>query len=201
MLSELATYAFKEIAKEGTQFLFEELGKRMSPTELLLKGEKSGISGDFSEITDIKSEVENKKEVNETSDYSDEVNDNIRTQKELEVYEDTNLEEAEVNERTVLKDNSIDPSLQDEKGRTNVERMQKGKAPLDENGDSYNLHHIGQKFDAPLAELKNRTHKSQYSTLHDTSIKESDIDRGQFAKERAEHWKARAKELEAKKDN
>ena len=61
------------------------------------------------------------------------------------------LVESTVNDRTVLKDTSINPDLIDEKGRTNLERMEKGLAPIDENGKPYNLHHIGQNADSLLA--------------------------------------------------
>jgi hypothetical protein len=173
----------------------KEIGKKFSPTELLKNSESSGISGDKFEIDGITDEITEKKEIQEKSPYSDTINDKIRTEDELGVYTESGLEEAVINDNPVLIDNSIDIGLIDDMGRTNLERMEKGLAPLDANGEPYNLHHIGQKMDSPLAELKNGTHKSEYSTLHDTSIKESDIDRQAFNKQRAEHWKARAEAI------
>ncbi|MCK9337703.1 MAG: HNH/ENDO VII family nuclease [Arcobacteraceae bacterium] len=189
MISEIAKN--KEVFKPS----FDEINKKMSPSELLKSSESFGISGDKTEIENIKNEVNEKQNIKDKSEYSDKINENIRTEKELDIYEDIPLEETIVNDRLVLKDSSINPDVKDAMGRTNLERMEKGLAPLDEKGESYNLHHVGQKNDSPLAELKNGTHKSEYSTLHDTSIKESAIDREGFDKERANHWKARAEEI------
>lgn len=187
--------ALKEIGKEKVLGSFKEINKKMSPFELL---SKNGISGNIEEVSKIKKEVDSKQEIEDKSNYSKEVNDKIRTSEELKVYKDEELEEGIVNDRTVLKDNSIDPDLVDAKGRTNLERMEKGLAPLDENGRPYNLHHIGQNSDSPLAELKDGVHKSKDSILHDKS-KPSEVHGSNSSvnwdKERCEHWKARAEEI------
>ena len=128
--------------------------------------------------------------------YSQPINLSFRTLAEPKVYKTLGLKEGEVNGKIVLKDITINPSNKDAMGRSNLERMKRGLAPLDNQGESYNLHHIGQKQDSPLAELKNSIHKSEYSSLHDVEITKSDIDRDSFDKERAAHWKARAKEIE-----
>jgi len=195
MIEQIAASALKEVAKEK---VINEVNKKMSPSELLSKSEANGISGKDSEKKSIQKEVDDKNKINENSEYSKDVNERIRTPEELEVYQNEELREGKVNDRTVLKDDSIDPELTDERGRTNLERMEKGKAPLDENGDSYNLHHIGQNSDSPLAELKDKTHKSNDSILHDKSKpteihnENSGVD---WNKERSEHWKARAEEI------
>ena len=134
--------------------------------------------------------------INKQSKYSSYVNQYISTTNELEVYKNENLEECEINNRTVLQDNSIDYTLQDSKGRTNLERMNKGLAPLDEDGRPYNLHHIGQKVDSPLAELKDNIHKQNDSILHDKSIT-TEVHGGDinWDRERANHWKQRAKKI------
>ena len=71
--------------------------------------------------------------------------------------------------------------------------MQEGKAPLDKDGKPIELHHIGQKSDAPLAELKREEHrgKGNDAILHDKN-KNSEIDREVFATQRTEHWKSRS---------
>ena len=52
------TTALKEVAKENVKGTFtNEVNKKMTPSELLSKSEKSGISGSSREITDIKSEI------------------------------------------------------------------------------------------------------------------------------------------------
>lgn len=81
----------------------------------------------------------------------------------------------------------------DELGRTNKERMENGQPPITKNGETVELHHIGQKADSPLAELTTQEHrgKGNDTILHDKQ-KESEIDRTEFAKERENHWEARA---------
>ena len=195
-----------EIAKnklESFKPSFDEINKKMSPNELLKNSEKLGISGDKAEIENIKNEVNEKQKISEQSDYSKEVNNRIRSVDELNVYKNEGLEEGEVNGRIVLKDNSIDINLKDEKGRTNLERMEKGLAPIDENGKPYNLHHIGQNSDSPLAELKDEVHKKNDAILHDKS-KPTEVhgpnSEVNWDKERSEHWKARAEEIKAEQN-
>jgi hypothetical protein len=195
-----------EIAKnklENFKPSFDEINKKMSPNELLKNSEKLGISGDKFEIEGIKNEVAEKEKIAEKSNYSNEVNEKIRSVEELEVYQNEGLVESTVNDRTVLKDTSINPDLIDEKGRTNLERMEKGLAPIDENGKPYNLHHIGQNADTPLAELKDGVHKKNDAILHDKS-KPTEV-HGEnssvnWDKERSEHWKARAEEIKAEQN-
>ena len=195
-----------EIAKnklESFKPSFDEINKKMSPNELLKNSEKLGISGDKAEIENIKNEVNEKQKISEQSDYSKEVNNRIRSVDELNVYKNEGLEEGEVNGRIVLKDNSIDINLKDEKGRTNLERMEKGLAPIDENGKPYNLHHIGQNSDSPLAELKDEVHKKNDAILHDKS-KPTEVHGSNsevnWDKERSDHWKARAEEIKTEQN-
>ena len=195
-----------EIAKnklENFKPSFDEINKKMSPNELLKNSEKLGISGDKFEIEGIKNEVAEKEKIAEKSNYSNEVNEKIRSVEELEVYQNEGLVESTVNDRTVLKDTSINPDLIDEKGRTNLERMEKGLAPIDENGKPYNLHHIGQNADSPLAELKDGVHKKNDAILHDKS-KPTEVHGSNSSvnwdKERSEHWKARAEEIKAQQN-
>lgn len=53
----------------------------------------------------------------------------------------------------------IDLNYLDEKGRTNLQRMQSGLAPLDPTGKAYELHHLGQEVDSPLAILTRKEHR------------------------------------------
>ena len=192
---ELATALLKETGKEGMKSSFSEINKKMSPSELLSKGDKNGISADLNERSNILKEVSEKNDINKNSDYSSKINENIRTTNELKIYQNAGLEEGVVNDKTTLKDNSIDPDLKDANGKTNLELMEKGRAPIDQYGEKYNLHHIGQKMDSPLAELQGGEHRIYHSTLHDTSLGKSVIDRGAFDKERAAHWKERVAEI------
>lgn len=107
-----------EVAKnklENFKPSFDEINKKMSPNELLNKSREFGISGDKNEVDGIQKELEERKKISESSDYSDEVNKKIRSVEELKVYQNEGLVESTVNERIVLKDNSINPDLIDEK--------------------------------------------------------------------------------------
>ena len=78
-----------------------------------------------------------------------------------------------------------------EDGRTNAQRVLDGLAPLDSTGASYELHHIGQMSDSPLAVLTSSQHKTNYSTLHaNTGGSASNIDRTLFEKQKKDFWKA-----------
>ena len=78
-----------------------------------------------------------------------------------------------------------------EDGRTNAQRVLDGLAPLDSTGASYELHHIGQMNDSPLAILTSSQHKGNYSILHaNTGGSASNIDRTLFEKQKREFWKS-----------
>lgn len=130
--------------------------------------------------------------------YGEKTIESIRSEEEADIYSGAELEAKEVNGRECLVRKDIDYDQVDDRGRTNLERMSKGLSPLDKNGQPYELHHIGQKMDSPLAELTKKEHGTQergnYTILHETK-KESEISRTEFGKERAEHWKARAEEV------
>ena len=60
----------------------------------------------------------------------------------------------------------IDWSLKDSDGLTNLQRLEKGKPPIDANGNSYHLHHVGQESDGTLALLTQEQHQSNHGILH-----------------------------------
>ena len=135
---------------------------------------------------------EEKKRIKEETGWSDEIIDAIGSMEEYEIYKDAGLVEAEINGKKCLIRSDIDLDQKDEFGRTNRERMEKGNPPITKNGETVELHHIGQKADSPLAELTTQEHrgKGNDTILHD-KLKESEIDRTAFANERKAHWKAR----------
>ena len=126
--------------------------------------------------------------------------DAMGSEAEARIYEDANLEPAVVNGRDVLIRTNIDYEQEDIDGNTNLERMKMGKAPLDATGKPIELHHIGQQQDSPLAELTCREHSANGNdnVLHNKQ-KESEINREDFSKERKEHWKARAEQVETQR--
>lgn len=111
---------------------------------------------------------------------------------ERKIYEDANVETNEVNGRECLTRTDIDHDAVDGRGRSNLDRMLDGKPPIVD-GEPVELHHIDQKNDSPLAELKQSEHRSPENSkvLHD-KVGESEINRDGFKKEREDHWKARA---------
>jgi len=145
------------------------------------------------ELTPI-SEKERER-IKDENGWSDEIIDQIGSVEEYEIYRDAGLEEKDVNGKPCLAKSEIDFDQKDEFGRTNKERMEQGLPPLDKDGKPIELHHIGQKSDASLAELGQGEHrgKGNDGVLHDKT-KETEIDRIAFGKEKADHWETRAKD-------
>lgn len=134
-------------------------------------------------------------EINEKSEYSEEVNEKISSVEELEIYQKANLQEENIDGRTCLVRDDIDWDQKDEFGRTNKQRVEEDDlVPYNKNGEKIELHHVGQKDDSPLAELTQKEHrgKGNDTILHDKQ-KDTEIDRASFDKVRVSHWKSRAK--------
>jgi len=134
-----------------------------------------------------------REEIKKATGWSDEIIDAISSFEEYALYRMLGLEATEVNGKPCLVKTEIDPDQKDELGRTNKERMKNGLPPLDKNGEPIELHHIGQKPNSPLAELSKSEHrgKGNDGILHDKT-KGTEIDRVEFSREKAQHWKARA---------
>jgi RHS repeat-associated protein len=100
---------------------------------------------------------------------------------------------------TVFQQN-IDWDQKDKKGRTNLERASKGKAPLGPDGKSINLHHSKQNAKGPLFELSESTHRKYDRTnaLHPYKVDGSGkhpinpVNRKAFGKDRKQYWKDRS---------
>ncbi|HEM5199458.1 TPA: hypothetical protein U1304_002095, partial [Streptococcus suis] len=94
------------------------------------------------------------------------------------------------------RDDLIDPNLTDGFGRTNVERMEKGLAPIGPDGKSIELHHMTQRQSGAIAEVTKTFHSSNYSTIHiNTGRIPSGINRSEFGKWRGNYWKNRASDF------
>lgn len=117
---------------------------------------------------------------------------NFHSMDEYTVLKNAGLTLSKVNGRMALTQNIDWDFIGDiEDGRTNAQRVIDGLAPLDQSGKPYELHHIGQMSDSPLAILTNLQHKSNYSVLHaNTGSTASNIDRNLFAKQKQDFWKA-----------
>lgn len=136
-------------------------------------------------------------EIRVATGWSSEIIDSIASMEEYEVYKEAELVEVQVGDKSCLIRPDIDMEQVDGFGRTNKERMNQGLAPLTPEGRPYELHHIGQRQDSPLAELTMQEHRGQGNDviLHDKT-KESEINRQEFGMERVEHWQNRSKEIE-----
>lgn len=113
-------------------------------------------------------------------------------------YENVGIRVQEVNGRECLVRDDIDWEQRDAYGQTNKERAEQGLAPLDPEGRPYELHHVQQRSDGMLAELTRDEHRGAGvdRILHDPT-KTSEIDRAEFDHIRADHWRARAAEVQS----
>lgn len=157
------------------------------PEEIDLGDETNGIEKNG--LTD-----EEKQRIKEISGWSDEIIDNIRSMEEYEIYKKAGLQEVEIGGKKVLIRNDIDWNQTDEKGRTNQERIKRGLAPLDQDGNPIELHHIGQHSDSALAELTFKEHRSggNDTILHDKKKEtETHGEGNNWDNERQNYWKDR----------
>lgn len=137
-------------------------------------------------------------ELKEETGWSDEVVDSVDTYEQAKIYENADLHEDNINGRECLV-KEIDYDYVDEKtGMTNRELMAKGRSPYDaKTGEKIELHHMGQAYDAPFAELtENSEHgDGNHSILHpktDSSWRNDETLEAQYNKEKREHWKTRS---------
>lgn len=121
----------------------------------------------------------------------------FKSMDEYNIYKDAGLEAKLVNGKSALV-RPIDPTIRDGNGLTNIERMKRGLAALDAEGNPYELHHVAQEKDGILAILTKAEHRGEgsFSKLHDL-MRGSDVDHGsEWAKEREGFWKSLAETLE-----
>jgi hypothetical protein len=85
------------------------------------------------------------------------------------------------------RDNIFDRNQVDPQGRTNVQRMEQGRPPLDGAGNRIILHHANQRNDGPIIELTRAEHGSIR-----VRREPSQIDRSEFRDFRETYWQARA---------
>jgi A nuclease of the HNH/ENDO VII superfamily with conserved LHH len=91
------------------------------------------------------------------------------------------------------RDDLIDPDLVTRDGITNLETMQKGNAPFGPDANRVNLHHLIQEDDGALAEIGQRFHQQNSSTIHiNPNTIPSGINRSAFTSFKLQYWKSRA---------
>ncbi len=115
----------------------------------------------------------------------------FHSMKEYSVYKEAGLKPVIVNGRVALVqdiDLNYVSELPDGTKVTNLERMQRGFAPIEPaTGKAYELHHIGQKADGTLAVLTRDQHRKNASILNQPG-KASEIDRLGFGNTRKDFW-------------
>lgn len=136
-------------------------------------------------------------EIRRASPYSDDITRYIRQYDELRLYGSLELRESFITRPVLIQDIDFDLWISSEK-QTNLELMQKGNAPyaFDAPEGQIHLHHIGQNYQAPFAELTLEDHNSNSQLLHfsrETSWRNNKNAEKTFALERTTYWKLRAK--------
>jgi len=181
-------YSMQSIENSSLESLKAQNTTQLTEIDNTKQNETIGIGNNESKgLTE-----EEKQQIKNETVWSDETIDEIGSMKEYEIYKNAELKEVEVKGKKCLVRSDIDLGQIDSMGRTNKERAEAGLSPINKEGETIELHHIGQKRDGSLAELTPDEHrgKENYSVLHDTQ-KESEIDRVAFNSERSNHWKER----------
>lgn len=150
--------------------------------------------------------MENYQHLQQQTGWSDAIFRAIGSEAEARIYIKAGLQEKTVNGRPALVNPAIDgrafncrkewlrEKLADYdrwKDWNNADLMGEGYPPRDDNGDPFELHHIGQHQDSPFAELTWAQHMGGGNNAILHPQRESEIDRPQFEGEKAAHWMAR----------
>lgn len=114
---------------------------------------------------------------------------------EYELYKKAGLQASKINSKWAFtRDIDWDFIGDAEDGRTNAQRVMDGLAPLESTGKPYELHHIGQKTDSPLAILTSSEHRSSETNkiLHtNTGSSVSEVEHGAvWLQQKQEFWKS-----------
>lgn len=144
------------------------------------------------------------KEAQEATVYSPSILKYCRTLQEARYYHSLGLVEGVIGGRPALLNPKLDfatkvPNVFIGTEETNYDIMLRGQSPrlADDNSEYYELHHIGQYPDSPLAELPTYDHRygGNYDILHTSINEKSKINREAFNEERRQYWIARASTL------
>ncbi len=133
--------------------------------------------------------VDKAAEIQKESKYPLDVIKEFTNTEQYDMCKELGLKAEMINGKTALV-RDIDINYVDkETGMTNLERMKKGLAAVDENGNPYELHHIGQHENSTLAILTQEEHRlnGNFNIWHEYK-EESEIDRKEFDKTRKAFW-------------
>ena len=141
--------------------------------------------------------AEQRKAIDSVSPYSKEINKAIYKYNEFLLYYSLRLQEAFVTRPALIKEIDFDMWVSCE-GKTNQQLIQEGFAPYayDTEDGKIEIHHIGQNFEAPFAELTVAEHKmyGNSSVLHEfntDSWRQDKKKTSDFILERHEYWRKR----------
>jgi hypothetical protein len=100
-----------------------------------------------------------------------------------------------VNGRKVAKRSDLfKPGSVDGLGRSNLDRMRQGQAPIGKDGFPIELHHMQQKNGGTILELSRTIHRKHSAELHRYTRK-SEIDRIGFERWKKDYWKTRSEDF------
>lgn len=116
---------------------------------------------------------------------------NIHSMEEYNIYKEAKLIPTKLSDGELVFLRQIDWTLTDAYGRTNVQRVGANLAPIDATGTPFELHHVGQRADSPLAILSWAEHHSSgnYKVLH-YAEQGKDISDAAWNKQKQDVWKA-----------
>ena len=147
-------------------------------------------------------------QIKERTGWSDDIVRFLHSREEAEIYIRAGLVERRIGGRAALVRNDIDwrafncrhkwlkrklANWDKWKDYNNADLIGEGWPPRDSNGDPYELHHIGQRQDSPLAELTWQEHMGGGNNVILHPNRESAIDRQQFDDEKSRYWQDRFK--------
>ena len=161
------------------------------------------VTGGAGELSALRGATRNGLTMNEAATvqrdakYPLEIIRRFKSMDEYNIYKEAGLEVKLVDGKNSLV-RPIDLTIRDGNGLTNLERMKRGLAALDAEGNPYELHHVAQEKDGILAILTRAEHRGEgsFSRLHDL-MRGSEVDHDSgWTKEREGFWKSLAETLE-----
>lgn len=174
------------------------------PEEIMVDDAEYAEDDEFIEEDSMGLENDERRDIEEETGWSKDIVDKIDTAEQADIYKKAELTENEINDRKCLvKD--IDLDYTDPKtGKTNRELMALGRSPFDSTtGERIELHHMGQEYDSPFAELcENSEHgDGNDMILHDKNIdswRQDDKLKNRYNNvDRPKHWAERLKKIES----
>ena len=120
---------------------------------------------------------------------------NINNMDQYAILKSANVRSSNVNGAlSLIRD--IDLDYIDESGRTNLQRMVEGLAPLDGDGIPYELHHLGQTSDSPIAILTRAEHRQggNHKIWHydNSNMSDNPSSSAEWNNIRQDYWKSLA---------